>query len=59
MIVLKKLNDIEHEKELLVVKLSYLHILVDSLRYENCVLNEKIKSIENNLDMPRNYASCH
>jgi hypothetical protein len=27
MIVLKKLNDIEHEKELLVVKLSYLHIL--------------------------------
>jgi hypothetical protein len=50
----KKLSDVEHEKESLVAKLSESHILIDSLKSENLNLNEKIKSLENDLDMSNN-----
>jgi len=36
----KKLNDVEHEKESLVTKLSESHALVDPLKYEIIVLVE-------------------
>jgi hypothetical protein len=48
-----KLNEVEHENEYSIAKLSYLHALVDSLKFENCVLNQKIKSFENDLEMSK------
>lgn len=49
-----KLNDVEHENEPLVAKLSDSHALIDSVKYENCVLNEKVKWLENELQMSKN-----
>jgi hypothetical protein len=37
----KKLNEVEHEKWTLIVKLFDSHALVVSLKNENCVLNRK------------------
>jgi hypothetical protein len=48
-ILFKKLNDFLLEKESMIVELSESHILIDSLKSENLNLNEKIKSLENNL----------
>jgi hypothetical protein len=45
----KKLKDVEHEKKSFVTKLPESHTLVDSLKYENIVLVENIKSLENEL----------
>jgi hypothetical protein len=41
-IFLKKLNDVEHEKESLVIKLSKPHALIDSLKSENTMLIDKL-----------------
>jgi hypothetical protein len=46
---LKKLKDVKHEKESLVSKLSESHALVDSLKFENTVLVENNKLLENEL----------
>jgi len=48
-ISLKKLKDVKHEKESLVTKLSESYTLVESLKFENTVLIENIKSLENEL----------
>jgi hypothetical protein len=45
----KKLNDVEHEKESLVTKLSESHAFVDPLKFENIVLVENNKSLDNEL----------
>jgi len=45
----KKLNDVEHEKESLIAKLSESHALVDSLKSEITVLVENNQSLENEL----------
>jgi hypothetical protein len=41
-ISLKKLNDVEHEKESLVIKLSKSHTLIDSLKSKNTMLIDKL-----------------
>jgi len=46
----QKLKDLEHEKESFVIKLFESHALIDSLKSENVVLVENIKSLGNELN---------
>jgi hypothetical protein len=47
----KKLKEVENEKEYLIGKLSELHSMIDSFKFENCLLIEKAISLENELEI--------
>lgn len=51
----KKLNEVELEKENLLAKLDDLHALFDKLKHENIVLNEQIKSLDNELEESKHH----
>jgi GTP-binding protein EngB required for normal cell division len=45
----KELKKVKQEKESLIVQLFELHVLIDSLRYENTMLFDIINTLENKL----------
>jgi hypothetical protein len=45
----KELNKVKHEKESLIVQLTELHAMIDSLRSENTMLFNIIDTLENKL----------
>lgn len=45
----KKLNEVEFEKKYVLSKMSDLHALIDSLKYDNAMLVNKVKTLEDEL----------
>lgn len=50
----KKLNEVKHENESLIIKLYEFSVVIDSLKFENCVLIERDKTIK----FPKNKLAC-
>jgi cell division protein FtsB len=61
LLTLKKLNEVEFEKEFVIAKMSELHAEIDSLKSKNIMLIDKIDTLETEFELSKsqlqNYSS--